>query len=202
MTTVDEICRGLPRSLLDSVVTDTHIADIASRIKNWRELAPYLDLSAVEEDDIVESNLNNPKVQRREALTQWKELNGTKATYWKLIIVFCCRGRAGLAGHVRTLLQRRKEFASEEDRHEQMIERYKAYLLDCYDPSMFPHPSSVQWPYSSHTEYVNLDLYDTPINCNTKENSFKPKCIPLKSLFAAGNSLKSCLLYTSDAADE
>ena len=47
MSTAKEICEGVPRSLLDSPVSDIHLSDIASHIIEWRELAPYLELSGV-----------------------------------------------------------------------------------------------------------------------------------------------------------
>ena len=68
MSTAQEICEGVQRSLLDSPVSDIHLSDIASHITEWCELAPYLDLSEVEEKDIVDSYPNRPKPQRREAL--------------------------------------------------------------------------------------------------------------------------------------
>ena len=80
MSTVREVCEGVPRSLLDSPVSDIHLCSIASHITEWRELAPYLDLSEVEENDIVDSYPDCPKLQRQEALRKWKEGNGNKAT--------------------------------------------------------------------------------------------------------------------------
>ena len=97
MSTAEEICEGVPRSLLDSPVSDIHLSDIASKITEWRELAPYLDLSEVEEKDIVDSYPDRPKLQRRQALRKWKESNGNKATYRRLICILCSQGRASTA---------------------------------------------------------------------------------------------------------
>ena len=93
MSNTKGICEGIPRSLLDSPVSDIHLSDIASHITEWRELAPYLDLSEVVEKDIVDSYPNRPKLQRREALRKWKESNGNKATYRKLICILCSQER-------------------------------------------------------------------------------------------------------------
>ena len=97
MSNTKEICEGVPRSLLDSPVSDIHLSDIVSHITDWQELAPYLDLSEVEEKDIVDSYPNRPKLQRREALRKWKESNGNKATYRRLICILCSQGRASTA---------------------------------------------------------------------------------------------------------
>ena len=63
MSTAKEICEGVSRSLLDSPVNDIHLSDIASHITEWQELAPYLDLSEVEEKDIVDTYHDRPKLQ-------------------------------------------------------------------------------------------------------------------------------------------
>lgn len=87
LITVREICEGIPRSLLDSPVSDIHICDIASRVKDWQELAPYLDISEIDEKDIVDTYHERPRLQRQEAFRKWKELNGPRAKYCKLITV-------------------------------------------------------------------------------------------------------------------
>ena len=66
--TVKEICADVPRSLLDSPVSDIHICDIASQITDWQEIAPYLDISEIIEKDIIDAYPERPKVQRQEAL--------------------------------------------------------------------------------------------------------------------------------------
>ena len=105
MSTVQEICKGVDRSIIiDSPVSDIHLSDIASYITEWCELAPYLDLSEVEEKDIVTTYPNRPKLQRREALRKWKESNGNKATYRKLICILCSQGRVNTAQTLKTIL--------------------------------------------------------------------------------------------------
>ena len=70
MSTVQEICEGVQRSLLDSCVSNIHLSDIASHITEWQELAPYLDLtvSLKKRIIIVNSYPNHIKLQQREAL--------------------------------------------------------------------------------------------------------------------------------------
>ena len=52
MTTVEDICQGIPSERLDSPVTDIQIADLASELKTWEELAPYLGLTPADEEEI------------------------------------------------------------------------------------------------------------------------------------------------------
>jgi hypothetical protein len=188
MSTAKEICGSLPRSLLDSPVSDVHLSDIASHITEWQELAPYLDLSEVEEKDIVDSNPKNPKLQRREALRKWKESNGSKATYRKLICILCSQGRAGTAETLKKILVSSTTIKND-DEQGVLINSFHDYLRDCY--SDHDHPSSLQWPLlTSYAGYVDLDLYDAPVSLTVLMNAPMPvqslKPLPLKSIFNAG----------------
>ena len=105
MTSVSDICAGIPRHCIDSTVSDTHVADIVNGFTEWELMAPYLDLSRSDEHDIKDKYLYKPKLQRREALRLWKQRNGSKATYRKLIEIFCHQGRVDVAERVRDLTQ-------------------------------------------------------------------------------------------------
>ena len=189
MSNAKEICKGVPRPLLDSPVSDIHLSDIASHITNWQELASYLDLSEVEEKDIVDSYPNSPKLQRREALRKWKESNGSKATYRKLICILYSQGRAGTAEALKKILVSSTGKKSD-DKQALIINSFHHYLCDCY--SSVAHPSSLQWPLlTSYAGYVDLDLYDAPVSLTVLMNApmsillLKP--LPLKSIFDAGD---------------
>ena len=172
MSTVKEICEGVPRSLLDSPISDIHLSDIASHITEWRELAPYLDLSEVEEKDIVDSYPNRPKLQRREALRKWKETNGKRATYRRLICVLCSQNRAKTAQTLKEFLIQTKGTGTEQA----LIDNFHDYIRDCY--LSLKHPSSLQWPFSSNRNYVELDLCDVSL----LKDSYSLKTIALKSI--------------------
>ena len=189
MSTVKDICEGVLRSLLDSPISDIHLSDIASHITEWQHLAPYLDLSEIEEKDIVDSYPEQPKLQRREALRKWKESNGDKATYRKLICVLCLHGRVGTALKLKKILV---SSSTKKNDTEQavLIDSFHEYLCDCYSDHV--HPSSLQWPLlSSYAGYVDLDLYDAPVSWTVLTNVHKPvdslKSLPLKSIFDAGD---------------
>ena len=173
MSTAKEICEGVQRSLLDSPISDIHLSNITSHITEWRELVPFLDISEVEEKDIVDSYPNRPKLQRREALRKSKESNGKKATYHKLICVLCSQGRASTAQFLKELLVRPTESSIEQD-----LDNFHKYIKDCY--LNLKHPSSLQWPFSSNQTYVELDLYDAPF----REDSCSLKPIALRSIFS------------------
>ena len=174
MSTAKEICEGVPRSLLDSPVSDIHLSDIALHITEWRELAPYLDLSEVEEKDIVDTYPNHPKLQRRDALRKWKESNGNKATYRRLVCILCSQGRAKTAQSLKELLIQTTTNTS----IEQDLDKFHEYVKDCY--LNLKHPSSLQWPFSSNQSYIELDLYDAPFG----KDSYSLKAIALRSVFS------------------
>ena len=129
------------------------MSDIASKITEWRELAPYLDLSEVEEKDIVDSYPDHPKLQRREALRKWKESNGSKATYRRLICILCSQGRASTAQSLKELLAQPAN--TSQDNVQAVIENFRRYLCDCY--SNLDHPSCQQWPFLTHQALILLN---------------------------------------------
>ena len=181
-TTVEEICKDVPQSLLDSPVSDIHILDIASRIiKDWQEIAPHLDICETEEKDILDTNPKRPKCQRQEALRLWKEKNGPKATYLELIRVLHLQGLVNTAYKVKELaLKSETIFASTCTPY--VLNVFKNYLLDCY--SELPHPASSQWPFSLSTTYTELDLYDMPVHPKENTKFENANTVPLKSILS------------------
>ena len=182
--TVKDICDGVPRSLLDLPVSDIHICDIASQVKDWQELAPYLDISEIAEKDIVDKYPERPRLQRQEAFRKWKELNGPMATYRKLITILHSQGLVNTACKVKEILI---SWKSDNDKSAHyVLDVFKEYLLDCY--SELPHPSKRQWPFSLYTSYSELELYDMQVESHQEESQDLHKPITLNSLFAPEKS--------------
>ena len=71
MATAKETCKSVPKSYLDHVISDIHIAQLAKSVTEWQELAPFLGLSPAEEKEIVEQCSGRLKIQTREALRKW-----------------------------------------------------------------------------------------------------------------------------------
>ena len=178
MTTIEEICKGIRRSVLDSPVSDIHLAHIASHMTEWQEMAPFLDLSSVDENDIVERYPRRPNLQRREALIKWKEINGSKATYRKLMMVFCLQRKLNLADILRTLLLNGTDMHNAD----QLIDNFHRYLIDCY--SELPHPSTLQWPFMrSWEDFVDVKLVEVPLD---SESLDAEKSITVNSIMNVG----------------
>lgn len=177
---------------LDSTLSAEHIAELAKCMTKWRELAPFLKLTKAEEEEIVKEHQCDLPLQKREALQKWNEKNGSKATYRRLIIIFCSQGRVDLAEKVKDLLLSSKsQFPARNStilptRDQNVIDIFRDHLCEWY--SSLPHPSILQWPDSSSECYVELELLDSPLRGDFEEQSDKYKCISLESIFTAGNS--------------
>ena len=177
--TAKDICASVSPRLLDTTVLDIHLADVVSHFHEWEELAPYLDLTETDEEDIKTKYANRPRLMRREALRIWKHKNGSKATYRKLIVVFCSQGRADVAEKVRDLAQAGDKTQSE------LLDTIYSYLHDCYIDLPQALSSSPQWPVLPRFCYVDLELFDAPIT--PTEHSMPLKPITIESMLVAGN---------------
>ena len=180
MTTVSDICASVPQRLLNSTVSDIHIADIVNHFTEWELIGPSLGLTESDESDIKDNYPYKPKLQRWEALRLWKRMNGSEATYLRLIKVFCHHRRIDVA-------ERLKDMANESDSatSNYVLEVFSRYLRDCYTD--FPHPSYLQWPFLSFKGYVNLEICLISLNKKNPDSQLQLKPINLHSLLNAGN---------------
>ena len=188
MTTAEAICQSVPNWCLNLTVSDEHIAEIAKNMTKWQELAPFLNLTKAEEEDIVEQYQCDLPLQKREALQKWKEKNRSGATYRRLIVTFCSQGRADLAEKVKDfLLTSEREFPSAcaIPSTQTVTDMFHDHLCKWY--SSLPHPSVLQWPDSSTECYIELELLESPLKGDREEKSDKYKCISLESVFTIGN---------------
>ena len=95
-STAASILGKVPREVLDSRVSDSHLAQIARDLKRWEELAPLLGLSGAQEEE-VRGTFRHYGDQKREALLKWRQMKGSEATYRQLIIALCCVQNVELA---------------------------------------------------------------------------------------------------------
>ena len=157
MTTAADILRGVPREKLNSPVTDIHIQELASELKNWEELVLYLDLTEAEEEEIRMNYQGRYGLQKREALRKWQQKLGKHgATYRALIVALCCAQQNEMAERVKHLLSK----PDKPDASSHVLETFRGYLVDCY--AEMSHPSLSQWPFSRMSSYVNLALFEAP----------------------------------------
>ena len=185
MSTAKEIFNRIPRSILDSAVKDIHLDQLAKEMTGWQEISPKLDITEAEEEEILEKHRGNLRLQKREALRKWREKNGSKATYRKLIVIFCAEGLAETVE--RLLLERGCSGSDLTAQPTNAIDIFHDYLKDCYSDLPDQPLSPLLWPGSSPHNYVALDLHDAPITGTASElKHHKP--IELQALFTAGSS--------------
>ena len=166
MSTSEEkrICEGVSDKLLDSRVSDVHIAEIATDLVDWELLAPGISLTQSEQKEIREDFEGRYNLQKRQALRVWRWKNGDKATYRQLIGVCCGQGKVDLAESIV------KYLGPEQRPRSSLVlnDTFYRYLLDCY--SVISHPSIKQWPSKAALHiniphaYFDLILYDAPLN--------------------------------------
>ena len=122
------------RELLDTPVSDLHLAQIASDIKNWEEVAPFLGLTDVEEEEVKLDN-KTYGVQKRKALQRWREKKGSDATYREL----------------RDALRRAEEACTHSE-----WKQFRGHLIAWGKQTR--HPSYEQRPTLEMSVYVDLSL--------------------------------------------
>jgi len=180
--TAADIIRELPQEALDSPVSDLHIADLASEMKNWEQYVPYLGLTEAEEEEIQRDNASRYRMQKQEVLRKWKAKCGNAATYRQLIIVFCLQNTE-LAEKVKQLLLKKQPTTTS------VLDTFRKYLVDCYVETQ--HPSHTQWPFSGMSAYIDLTLLEVPENPLRLELDqlsllTSPQALQLSELFNAG----------------
>ena len=135
------ICEGVPDKLLDSRVSDLHLAEIARDLVDWELLAPHFGITESEEVEIKAEFVGRYNLQKRQALRTWRMKNGDKATYRSLISICCSQGLILLAG---TISQYAASSRKRPRSSELVDNTFYNYLLDCYRDLL--HPSREQWP--------------------------------------------------------
>lgn len=76
---------GLREKECDCQIKDTHIDDISLALgKDWRLLPSHLGMPRITSDDI-DRDFKTEKEKRHALLCQWKEMDGSAATYKRLI---------------------------------------------------------------------------------------------------------------------
>ena len=190
MTTAEDICQGIPSERLDSPITDIHMADLASELKTWEELVPYLGLTEAEEEEIEVKYPGRYGLQKRQALRKWQSKLGrgpNGATYRNLITALCRANETKMAKKVRKRLTEPEESATSAADH--VLETFRNYLVDCYNIKQ--HPAQTQWPFSPSSSYIDLTLVqapDTQMPPSGQEERAQPlKEVQLTELFHVGS---------------
>ena len=91
-------------SLWDQPCSDAHLAQISQWIADWREVAPFLGLTDVDERTILGYAPDSVPVQRMRMLRTWRQKQGTMATYTSLADAFRLCNKQALVDCLSELL--------------------------------------------------------------------------------------------------
>ena len=179
----------LPMERLDSQVSDEHIAEIARQMKRWEVYMPDLLGEGAEavSEEIKHNHQSNYGLQKQKVLMRWKAKFGSKATYRRLIVVFCKVKQADLAEKVKQLVLASSSNA-ESAFSTGILAEYREHLVSCYAES--PHPSCLGWPQEVAETYIDLPLTEGPPQPKqaSEPDEGPHKKVVLGELFKTGKS--------------
>ena len=91
---LEKLIAAIPERFLDQPCSDEHLCEIGIGITDWRAIAPHLNLSQVDEEDIARFSGG----ERIGMLRRWQQKRGSSATYRSLAASFQKVKRADLIG--------------------------------------------------------------------------------------------------------
>ena len=97
-----KLIRAVSKRNLQQPCSDEHLHEIGRCITNWQAIAPHLNLSPADEEDITAYSPEDTESIRM--LKRWQEKYGSGATYRSLADSFQKSERADLIDKIRALL--------------------------------------------------------------------------------------------------
>ena len=94
--------------------SEENLAKIANSVPDWRAVSPFLGLTEVDENAILESTHSVP-ARKMAMLRKWKQKRGPKATYKQLRRAFRRSGSRDLEQKVTDLLVAESSSSSDEE---------------------------------------------------------------------------------------
>ena len=155
----DELTKDISPTVLDQECPKKYLAKVSRKLKSWRLLSPYLDITDAEEHSISKSSHDYDE-QKQSLLFKWKEKLGRSATYNTLIKAIWDSGYVNLAEFACKLAKDTDQTvnsacATEETVPAAVLE-YKNKLKSAYKAN---NPIVVgDWPPPPLQEYVRLVL--------------------------------------------
>ena len=159
---------GLPVDcvLLDKQVSDaTHIADIAKKLTQWRDLFTYFGLEEYEKEEIEAAG--DLSEQKRKLLTMWTQKYGPKATYRHLCTILYKQYRLDLVEAVcevmkSTVVSAEAEIPSHTPPQQQSaLSLLNKKLRDWYAANPLPYyfnPRCYKWMANVSEKFIHPDI--------------------------------------------
>ena len=185
----------MSNELLDTEVSDYHIAEIADDLVEWELIAPYLGLTQGEQKEILENNTSCYKLQKLQALRVWRWKSGDKATYRNLSSICRSQGFISLAERIEGYPGSKHQL-----RNSQIVDTFQQYLSDYYLNS--PHPAKLQWQETNPSlslhapsTFFNLNLLEAPLIKIHTPTTSQNQTVTLSSIFAQDTEPQRLLVY-------
>ena len=178
-----DVLKQIPRELLDSPVSDTHVAEISRQLVKWEELAPWLELTPAEEEEVKRSG--DYGHQKRDLLRTWRQRKGNDATYRRLITALCIGQNIELIEKIKVLLVPPEPQGIIRESSVDVLQMFREHLIDCCKG--LRHPSREQWPLLGLSHYVELTLHEI---LSRKEGQVAAKEVKLHKIFASSHKAK------------
>ena len=171
------ICKPLEGSgLLEKPMPISLLDEIAYHLEEWEELAPYIELTEAEQEEIKNDYNKQYLLQKRQALRRWRKKGHLNATLVTFVSILCEQGLISLAEMV---IKKSQVPPS-------CLLIFAKYLRHFYKHD-FHHPANNQWPslledFDLPALYVDLKFNKVPLN-ETMGAQSKAVEVELKEVF-------------------
>ena len=183
------ICKPLEGSgLLEKPMPISLLDEIAYHLVEWEELAPYIELTEAEQEEIKNDYDKQYLLQKRQALRRWRKKGHLNATLETFVSILCEQGLISLAEMV---IKKSKVPPS-------CLLIFAKYLRHFYIHD-FHHPANNQWPsllegFDLPALYVDLKFDKVPLN-ETKGAQSKAVEVELKEVFQENATNRLIILF-------
>ena len=183
------ICKPLEGSgLLEKPMSISLLDEIAYHLEEWEELAPYIELTEAEQEEIKNDYDKQYLLQKRQALRRWRKKGHINATLKTFVSILCKQGLISLAEMV---IKKSQVPPS-------CLLIFAKYLREFYIHD-FHHPANNQWPsllegFDLPALYVDLKLHKVPLN-ETMGAQSKAVEVELKEVFQDNATNRLVILF-------
>ena len=177
LSKASDICKPLEGSgLLEKPMPISLLDEIAYHLEEWEELAPYIELTEAEQEEIKNDYNKQYLLQKRQALRRWRKKGHLNATLETFVSILCEQGLVSLA---EIVIKKSRVPPS-------CLLIFAKYLRHFYKHDIH-HPANNQWPsllegFDLPALYVDLKFNKVPLN-ETMGAQSKAVEVELKEVF-------------------
>ena len=189
LSKASDICKPLESSgLLEKPMPISLLDEIAYHLEEWEELAPYIELTEAEQEEIKNDYDKQYLLQKRQALRRWRKKGHLNATLETFVSILCKQRLISLAEMV--IIKSRVTPSC--------LLIFVKYLRHFYKHN-FHHPANNQWPsllegFDLPALYVDLKFNKVRLN-ETKGAQSKAVEVELKEVFQDNATNRLVILF-------